>query len=310
MPSKEPRIIIISPCRNEEEFLPDLIRSMEKQTLKPVEWIIVDDGSTDKTPKIVREAEKRNSWIRLIQKKDRGHRSVGPGVVETFYYGFEALKTKNWDYICKLDGDLILPPNYFKRLVHYFEKDKLLGSASGKLYLKIKSGPLILERNSDEMVWGCTNFYRRKCFEDIGGFVRETMWDGIAFHQARIAGWRTKSIWDPELKIIEQRIMGSSQKNIIIGRIRWGKGQYFMGTNPLFILAVGLYRLFERPFFIGGICIVLGYFISMIKRTEQYDFPGFKKSLHAWQFERLKLGKRLEKFSEPPDGLFPNKRFA
>ena len=310
MSRTEPRIVIVAPCRNEERFLPDLIRSLENQTLKPVECIIVDDGSTDKTPEIVSEAEKRNSWLRLLRKEDRGKRSVGPGVVETFYYGYDKLRTKDWDYICKLDGDIILPPNYFKRLIYYFEKDKYLGSASGKLYLKLKSGSLTLERTSDEMVWGCTNFYRRECFDQIGGFVKQTMWDGIAFHRARMAGWRTRSIWDPELKITEQRIMGSSQKNIIVGRIRWGRGQYFMGTHPIYILAVGFYRLFERPFLIGGICIALGYFISMLKRAERYDFPGFRKSLHAWQFERLKLGKRLEKIPDPPENLFHEKELA
>ncbi len=113
MSHTESKIVIISPCRNEESFLSDLIRSMERQTLKPVEWIVVDDGSTDKTPEIVSDAEKRNNWIRLVRKKDRGRRSVGPGVVEAFYYGYEKLQTNNWDYICKLDGDVILPPNYF-----------------------------------------------------------------------------------------------------------------------------------------------------------------------------------------------------
>ena len=307
MSNKKIKIVVISPCRDEEQFLPDLINCMENQTLKPVEWIIVDDGSTDKTAEIVRKANKRNSWIFLEQKKDRGVRSVGPGVVEAFYYGYQRIKTDDWDYICKLDGDLKLPPEYFERLIGYFDRDEYLGAASGKLFLEVNNDKFVQERNSDESVWGCANFYRRKCFESIGGFVRQVMWDGIAFHRARMEGWRTLSIRDSKLSIIERRIMGSSQKNILVGRLRWGEGQYFMGTHPLYIFAIGVYRLFERPFIIGGICIFSGFFLSYIKKKEQYHFNGFKKSLHAWQLERLRFSKRIEDIPAPPTGLYPKK---
>ena len=298
------KIVIITPCRNEEQFLPGLIESMKQQSLRPVEWIIVDDGSTDKTGEIAGTAESENDWIRCINKPDRGVRSVGPGVVETFYYGYNALETEDWDYICKLDGDLILPRLYFETLVSYFEQDSILGAASGKLFLELENGKTVEERNSDETVWGCTNFYRRKCFEDIGGFVNKVMWDGIAFHRARMAGWRTRSIRDERLRITEKRIMGASHVNIYKGRRRWGRGQYFIGTHPLYVLAICFYRLFERPFILGGLNILIGYLHSMIKRAEQFNYPGFKSSLRAWQFERIKLGRRKEILPEPPEGLY------
>jgi hypothetical protein len=94
--------------------------------------------------------------------------------------------------------------------------------------------------------------------------------------------------------------MGSSYKSVYHGRIRWGWGQYFMGTHPLYILAIGIYRMRERPFVVGGILIVLGYLKGWVTRLTRYDYPGFRKSLHAWQFERLKLGKRLESIAPPP----------
>ena len=149
------------------------------------------------------------------------------------------------------------------------------------------------------MVAGMINFYRRKCFDDIGGFVKEVHWDGIAYHKARMKGWRTKSIKHADLDFIHKRQMGSSHKNILHGRMRWGKGQYFMGTHPLYISAIGLYRLVEKPYVIGGVCIILGYVNAMISGIKRYDDPEFRKSLHAWQFERLGLGKRLEKIPNP-----------
>ncbi len=293
------RIVLISPVRDEEKYIEKTIQSVASQTILPVEWVIVDDGSTDGTGEILARAAAKYPWIHVVRKPDRGKRSVGPGVVEAFYYGYERLRTKEYDYIGKLDGDVEFKPQYFATLLSYFEKDPYLGAASGKPYL-LEGGKLIKERMADDMVAGQINFYRRQCFEDIGGFVREVHWDGIAFHRARMKGWRTRSIDDPNLIFIHQRLMGSSERGIIAGRLRWGRGQYFMGTHPLYIFAIGLYRMWEKPYIIGGLLIVVGYFLSMLQRKPRYDDPEFRKSLHAWQMARLGLGKPLETIPPPP----------
>lgn len=287
------KIVLISPVRNEEDYLEKTIESVAKQTLLPVEWLIVDDGSTDKTSQILAQATKEYPWIHIVSKPDRGKRSVGPGVVEAFYYGYERLYTQDYDFIGKLDGDLEFKPEYFATLIDYFNNDPYLGSASGKPYL-LEEGKLTIERMSDEMVAGQINFYRRQCFEDIGGLVRQVHWDGIAYHRARMKGWRTRSIDEPNLIFIHQRLMGSSEKGIITGRLRWGRGQYFMGTHLLYIFAIGFYRMLEKPYVIGGLLIVLGYFQAMWEKMPRYEDSEFRKSLHAWQMARLKLGKTLE----------------
>jgi len=288
-----PRIVIISPIRNEEAFIPKVIDSMVNQTIQIVEWLIVNDGSTDGTLAILEEAAANYPWIHIENKPDRGERSVGPGVVEAFYYGYDRLQTKDYDFIGKMDGDIAFGPKYFEILMGLFQNDSYLGAASGKPFLE-EEGQLIEERISDEMVAGQINFYRRQCFEDIGGFVREVHWDGIAYHRARMKSWRTLSVINPDLNFIHQRQMGSSYKGILTGRLRWGRGQYFMGTHPLYIFAIGLYRMIERPFVLGGIFIVLGYFKSMIENIPRYDDLVFRRSLHAWQMSRLGLGKPLE----------------
>ncbi|HAC64483.1 MAG TPA: glycosyltransferase family 2 protein [Cyanothece sp. UBA12306] len=295
------RIVLISPVRNEGNFIGRMIKSIVNQTLRPVEWLIVDDGSTDTTPEILEKAAQEYDWIHIEKKPDRGVRSVGPGVVEAFYYGYERLKTKDYNYIGKVDGDLELPLKYFETLLTFFARDRYLGGASGKPFLE-ENGKLIQERISDEMVAGGINFYRRQCFEDIGGFVREVHWDGIAYHRARMKGWRTCSMENPDLNFIHQRLMGSSHKGVLTGRLRWGKGQYFMGTHPLYIFAIGLYRMREKPLIIGGLFIVLGYFKAMLESIPRYEDQDFRKSLHAWQMARLKLGKTLEIIPPPqPD---------
>lgn len=304
MNKQKHRIVIISPVRDEEDYLAGTIRSLLNQTVKPVEWIVVDDGSTDRTAEIVKEAAVENEWIHLESKPDRGARAVGPGVVEAFYFGYDRIRTKDYDFICKMDGDIEFNSKYFETLLNFFDRDSSLGAASGKPFQQNEDGSLVEERHNDEMVAGMINFYRRKCFEDIGGFVRQVHWDGIAFHRARMFGWRTRSIRHPDLDFIHERLMGSSHKGILTGRLRWGRGQYFMGTHPLFIFAIAFYRMFEKPYFIGGSCIAAGYFKAMSEGMKRYEDSEFRKSLHAWQFERLKFGKRLEKIPAPEPGLY------
>ena len=297
------RYVVISPVRDEAEFLPRVIRSMEAQTIRPVEWLVVDDGSTDGTTEILLEAASRNAWMNVVIKPDRGERSVGPGVVEAFYYGYERMRTSDYDFIAKMDGDIEFKPNYVETLLTYFDRDKWLGSASGKIFLP-QGDKLVEERTHDEMTVGAFNFYRRETFEEIGGFVREVMWDGIAYHRARMARWRTRSISNPTLNIIHKRLMGSSHKGILHGRLRWGRGQYFMGTHPIYIVVVALYRMFERPFGLGGLSILTGYIRAAMKGMKRYDHPGFRQSLHAWQMERLKLDRRIEQLPEPEHNLY------
>lgn len=294
------KYVLICPVRNEEKYIEKAILSAAQQTIQPVELLVIDDGSTDRTAEIVKSFMKEYSWLHYERRPDRGERKVGKGVVEAFYDGYKALWTENYDYIGKVDGDLSYGPKYFETLFNKFKGDPFLGAASGKLYLDLGDGKLIPERNSDEMVIGGMQFYRKQCFEGIGGFVPEIMWDGIAYHRCRMEGWRTRSYKDEELMIHDHRLMGSSQKTIFHGRLRWGWGQYFMGTHPIYILAVGVYRLLEKPYIIGGIMIVLGYVRGFLTGSVRYDFPGFRRSLRAWQWERLKLGRRLERIPMAP----------
>jgi len=303
-------ILIITPVRNEADFLPRVIESMISQTVRPREWVIVDDGSTDGTANVIQRFAAKHPWIHYVYKSDRGHRSVGPGVVEAFNYGFMRKNIQDYDYIAKMDGDITFPDVYLETILDYFEKDPVLGSASGKIVLEAEEGKFVEERTADEMVVGAFNFYRRQAFQDIGGFAPIVMWDGIAYHRARMSGWRTRSINDKRLLLVHKRLMGSSEKSIYHGRLRWGRGQYTMGTHPLYILAVSAYRLFERPYIIGGILILSGYISAAFKGLKRYGDKDFRRSLHAWQMERLGLGKRLESLPTLPGSSEDQKRIS
>ena len=282
--------VIISPCRNEAAYIRQTLDSVTKQTVSPALWIIVDDGSTDETPEILADYASRFALIEIVRRSDRGARSVGPGVIQAFYDGYEQIDVP-YDYICKLDTDLVMPPAYFEQLMAMMEVDPRLGTVSGKtFYIDKQSGQRVPEQIRDHMSIGASKFYRRECFEQIGGFVREVMWDGIDCHRARMFGWKACSIADPNLAFEHLRPMGSSDQNILKGRKRHGYGQYFMGSSFAFVTASAIFRIPSRPRVIGSMMMWWGYVDAMLRRKPRYADSEFVQFLRRWQWLSLFKG--------------------
>ncbi|WP_339066321.1 glycosyltransferase family A protein [Teredinibacter turnerae] len=285
--------LLVSPCRNEAEFMRKTLDSVCNQTVPPDLWVVVDDGSTDETPAILADYAERYPFIQVITRENRGHRSVGPGVIEAFYYGYDKIDVSLFDYVCKFDLDLDLPPRYFEILIDRMEKNPRLGTCSGKAYFVDKNtGKMVSEKCGDEMSVGMTKFYRRTCFEEIGGFVREVMWDGIDCHRCRQLGWLAESWDEEELRFIHLRPMGSSQKGIITGRKRHGFGQYFMGTGLAYMTASSVFRMLHPPVFIGGFSMWLGYVESMLAGKDRFDDKALVKFINDYQWKCLFKGKK------------------
>lgn len=266
--------------------------SVVAQTLRPSRWVIVDDGSTDATPQILAEYAAAHDWITVVTRADRGRRAVGPGVIEAFSDGLAAVDIDQFDFVCKLDLDLALPPRYFQALIEQMELRPRLGTCSGKSYVE-KDGRQIAERSyGDETSIGAVKFYRVRCFKEIGGFVREVMWDGIDCHRCRMKGWIACSMDLPALRFLHLRPMGSSQRNVIVGRMRHGYGQYFMGTGFLYMAASSLFRMREKPYLVGGLAMLWGWLLSAIRRRPRYDDSEFRQFLRRYQRKALLKGKR------------------
>jgi glycosyltransferase involved in cell wall biosynthesis len=267
------------------------LESVIGQTLRPAKWVIVDDGSSDATPQILAEYRRRYGWIEVVTRRDRGQRAVGPGVIEAFYAGLETVNLEEYDYLCKLDLDLRLPPRYFEILVGRMTADPRIATCSGKAYIEA-DGQLLSERHGDDTSLGMTKFYRVACFKAIGGFVREVMWDGIDCHLCRMKGWIACSWDEPELRFVHLRPMGSSQQGIHAGRARHGGGQYFMGTGFLYMAASAFSRTFERPYVTGALAMLWGWLRSAIEGRPRYPDPAFRKFLRRYQWRALWLGKK------------------
>jgi biofilm PGA synthesis N-glycosyltransferase PgaC len=232
-------------------------------------------------------------YLKVVSRANRGRRSVGPGVIEAFYAGLDTVALDDFAYLCKLDLDLDLPPRYFELLMERMEANPRLGTTSGKPYfIAPRTETLVAEVCGDEMSVGMTKFYRTQCFREIGGFVRQVMWDGIDCHRCRMRGWVAESVDEEPLRFIHLRPMGSSQKGIWTGRVRMGYGQYFMGTAPIYLLASAMFRLLKHPVMVGSIAMLWGYVSSAWRGASRYDDREFREFLRRYQYACLRLGKR------------------
>ncbi len=292
------RYCLISPARDEAAYARRTLESVLNQTEPPTLWVVVDDGSTDETPAILAEYAAKHDNLRIITRTDRGERKVGPGVIDAFYAGYDTIDPADFDYVCKIDLDLDLPPTYFATLMDRMQADPRIATCSGKAYYPAPSnvdkgfdGELISEACGDEMSVGMIKFYRTAAFEDVGGFVREVMWDGIDCHRCRMNGWVAVSWDDPELRFLHLRPMGSSHKGIFTGRMRHGFGQWFMGTSPAYMAASAAFRMTRPPYVVGGAAMGWGYLKSALAGKPRYGDPAFRRFLNRYQWSALFRGK-------------------
>ena len=286
------RYVVVTPCRDEAEYLAENIRTVAAQTVPPTRWVVVDDGSSDDTPKLLAEAAREHDFLHVVRREDRGERKVGPGVIEAFDAGLASVDLDDFDYVCKLDADLELPPRYFETLIEAMEADPCLGTFSGKVFLRDANGKLSQERRGDENSVGPSKFYRVECFRDIGGFAHAVGWDGIDGHMCRAKHWIAKSADGPNLRLVHRRQKGSSHVGVLVGRAREGRGRRFIGTSPLYFAMSLVYRAIEQPYLIGALWIAWGYLRAMLSGAPVFGDDEYHRAQRTFEKEALRFGKR------------------
>jgi len=281
------KYVLISPVRDEEEYIKMTLDSVANQTVLPVEWILVDDGSSDRTPEIIDEFARTHPWIRLKLRADRGKRAIGAGVIEAFNFGLKHLSVSDYEFLVKLDGDLSFGPTYFEDLFRKFSDNRDLGIASGKTYIE-RRGNLVVERMADQHVRGASKVYRRACFEQIDGLKPIIGWDMVDELYAQYKGWETRSF--AELVLVHHRPMGTSTGSALRGKLRWGRGRYVTGSHPVFILASGTYRMTEHPYVLGGLALMYGYFTAWLNRHPRITESEIREFQKRRELKRLSPG--------------------
>lgn len=283
MSTANTRYVVVTPVRDEEEFLPRTIESMVRQTVLPQEWVIVNDGSKDGTGQIIDQAASQHSWIRAVHRQDRGFRKWGAGIIEAFYDGFNALNCHDWDFMSKLDGDLSFDPDYFASCFEKFRQNPRIGIGGGVLY-HIENGKRILEGHPTFHVRGGVKIYRRACWEALGGLWVGPGSDTVDEVKANMLGWTSTSFTD--LHMIHHRFTGATYGRFG-GLVKDGKIDYVNGYHPLFLVAKWIARLFRRPYLIGSCALAYGYFTACMHKLPQVDDPELIRYLRSQQLNRV-----------------------
>lgn len=264
-----PTYVIVTPARNEAQFIELTIKSMLAQTVRPLKWVIVSDGSTDGTDELVRQYAADHSWIELVRMPERRERHFA-GKVHAFNAGYARMAGLPFDVIVSLDADISFEEDLFSFLLQQLVEDSELGLIGGRL-VDALSGRDYYDYQSmgSEHVSGACQIFRRSCFEAIGGYrpMKAGGIDLVALLSARAKGWRTRTFAERACR--HHRAMNAAQMNKFRERLHRGHLDYLLGNHPAWEIFRSLYQMKNRPYVIGGIIIFLGYLWNFSRRVER-----------------------------------------
>jgi biofilm PGA synthesis N-glycosyltransferase PgaC len=276
--------VLITPARNEEALIENTIRSVVSQTVLPAKWIVISDGSTDRTDEIVSHYAAEHRWIELIRRSEQADRSFA-AKVHSFNVGYEKIGAMRFDIIGNLDADITFEPDYLEFLLGRFAADPKLGVA-GTPFIEGKDH-YDFRFASTEHVSGACQLFRRECFADVGGYipVKEGGIDWIAVTTARMKGWTTRTFL--EKNCYHHRKIGTGDGGWS-AFFRYGKKNYLLGGHPLWQASRAIFQMGKEPYLIGGILLLSGYIWGLLTRIKRPLSPELLAFYRREQMTRLK----------------------
>jgi glycosyltransferase involved in cell wall biosynthesis len=279
-------LVIITPARNEEDYIEQTIKSVISQTLLPKMWVIVSDGSTDNTDTIVKKYVKQCNYIKLLSLPEKKERHFA-AKAEAIKAGIQLLKEVEYNLLCIIDADISFDSDYFKFLTDKFKHDDSLGLA-GTDYIEGGFHSSKDSYISESHVNGACQLFRRECWEEIGGYtpIKGGGIDWVAVMTARMKGWKTHSFKEKTFNHL--RPIGTAEANKFKSRYMYGKKDYFLGGHPIWQLFRVLFTMTKRPYFFGGFALFIGYMWSWTIRLKRPIHPDLIKFHRKEQMGRLK----------------------
>lgn len=280
--------VIVTPAYNEQNYIGKTIESVIAQTVQPYLWVIVDDGSTDDTTKIIQQYAQAYKWIHYLYRKKEAGQSYFSSNVYAIMDGYERVKNLDYDYLAILDADISLPDDYYERIFDHFNKDDKLGVASG-VYQDLVNGKLRKVLNDRRSTPKAIQVFRKECFKQIGGYLplKYGGEDTCACVMARMNGWKSWSF--PELCVIHNKPAGTGHTNGMLKiRFRQGMNEYGFATHPLFMFLKSLRRCVkERPYILGGFARLAGFLYGYCLREKRQVPDDVVRFIRREQVERI-----------------------
>lgn len=280
------KYVLVTPARNEETFITKTLDSVCAQTILPGRWVIVDDGSADRTAELVASYTERYRWIELVRQPPRSERTFA-GKAHAFHAGFNRVRSLDFDVVGNIDADVSFEPDYVEFLLRRFQERPKLGVA-GTTMSEPHFDALRDSFYHEQDVAGNCQFFRRACFEDIGGYVPSKFGgiDWIAVRTARLKGWETRAF--TEKRFYHYRPMGTAEGGHLKARFDYGRKDYFLGNHPLWQAFRVTYQMMKWPYLIGGLAILSGYLYGLVTRMERPVTPELLRFHRREQLLRLR----------------------
>jgi glycosyltransferase involved in cell wall biosynthesis len=280
------KYVLITPARNEEAFIEKTLKAVISQLILPKMWVIVSDGSTDRTEEIVEQYKEKFEFIHLLRIEGQSHRTFS-SKVNAFNTGYKELERIEYDYLGILDADVSFDSSYYQCVLAKFRNNNKLGIAGGVRY-DLCNGKFSRVLCAPNSVGGPFQFFRRECYEDIGGFTPQEIGgeDAIAEIAARMHGWQVQSF--PEMKVYHYRRTGTAARNVLSASFYDGIKHYRIGYHPLFQVVKCIYRFQEKPFILSGMLALSGYTWALCRRYKKTVSEDFLEYFKSEQLARLR----------------------
>jgi glycosyltransferase involved in cell wall biosynthesis len=276
---------LITAARNEERFIEVTIQSVAAQTRLPERWVIVDDGSTDRTPEIVESYALRYPWIELLRRPKRQDRNFA-GKAHAVNAGLERLQSLEFEVLGNLDADVSFEPDYMEFVLQKFAEDPELGVA-GTPFTEAGYDSTRDSFEGDNYVAGPCQLFRRRCFLEIGGYVPNPAGgvDWIAVMTARLKGWKVRSF--SEKRFHHHRTMGTAERGVLAALFSYGEKDYYLGGSPIWQLFRVGYRMTKKPLLTGGLALLFGYSWAALRRVKRPVTPELMRFHRREQMKKL-----------------------
>ncbi len=280
-----PQYVLITPAHNEEKHIGRVLRAVSTQSVLPMKYVVVSDGSTDKTDAIVQDYARHFKFIELVHIERKPKAGFGSKAL-AFNAGYQRLRGGSYEFIGNLDADVSFEADYFSLVLREFDADGNLGLAGGLVH-ESYGGRFLAQKISANSVAGPVQLFRRTCFEQMGGYIpmRRGGIDAAAEIMARMHGWRVRTI--RSCMVLAHRPVLTGRSSILGHRFNRGAINYLLGYHPLFQAAIFIRRLNDHPRFIGSLCTLAGFLWTALRHPPRQVTAEFIKFLRQEQLCRL-----------------------